>query len=244
MDAIITAFASGKGGTGKSTVSALVGAALAARGSKVVLVEMAPSLRSMDVITGVTELAVFDLEDVLSGYSSPSKAVVRSPLYPGLSVIPAPYSGGQIIPESMELLCARFRPHFEHILLDVSSGLGSAFMAAADVAHRFIMVETPDPVALRDGRLLVDTLDDMPIQMKLLLNRVNPARVLASSAIEDLDEAIDTVGLQLLGVIPESEAIQRSGECGVALAANSTEGHVFDAIARRILGEDVPLIIS
>lgn len=244
MDAVVIAFASGKGGTGKSTAAVLAGGALAALGKKVVLVELAPSLRSVDVIAGVNELVVFDLEDILSGYAAPSKAVVDSPIYPGLSVIPAPYTGGQIIPESMELLCARFAPHFEFILLDVASGFGPAFEAATYVSHRMVLVETPDPVALRDGRLLVDTLHDFPIPMRLLLNRVDADIVLECGVLEDLDEAIDIIGLQLLGVVPESPLIRRATTVGEALPKNSREAKIFTAVAQRILGEEVPLLMQ
>ncbi len=244
MDAIITAFASGKGGTGKSTTAVLVGAALAARGKRVVLVELAPSLRSVDIIAGVNDRVVFDLEDVLSGNTSPSKAVVESPIYPGLSIIPAPYRGGRIIAESMELLCARFRPHYEFILLDVASGFGPALDAAIDVAHRIILVETPDLVALRDGRLVVDSISDIPIQMRLVLNHVSPQRILEGGGVADLDEAIDIVGLQLLGVVPESDVIRKAADTGAALPASSREAKVFEAIARRMLGEEVSLVVQ
>lgn len=245
MDAIITAFASGKGGTGKSTTAVLVGAALAVRGKRVVLVELAPSLRSVDIIAGVNDRVVFDLEDVLSGNTSPSKAVVESPIYPGLSIIPAPYRGGRIIAESMELLCARFRPHYEFILLDVASGFGPALDAAIDVAHRIILVETPDLVALRDGRLVVDSISDIPIQMRLVLNHVSPQRILeGGGGVADLDEAIDIVGLQLLGVVPESDVIRKAADTGAALPASSREAKVFEAIARRMLGEEVSLVVQ
>ena len=81
---------SGKGGTGKSTVSVLLGAQLAARGSKVLLIELDSGLRSVDIIAGVYGKTVYDIEDVLCGRCEGSKAVVESPLYPGLSVISAP----------------------------------------------------------------------------------------------------------------------------------------------------------
>ncbi len=244
MGAEVVAFASGKGGTGKSTSAVLVGAALAALGKRVVLIELAPSLRSVDIIAGVSELVVFDLEDILSGGTAPSKAVVESPIYEGLSIIPAPYQGGRIIAESMELLCARFGPHFDFILLDVAAGFGSAFEAAAFVANQMLLVETADPVALRCGRLMVDTIGSMPIKMRLILNNVNPYSVMNGEGLEDLDEAIDIVGLQLLGVVPESEDIRRAANTGTALPKNGREEKVFQAIARRMLGEDVPLMVQ
>ena len=96
MSARVIMVASGKGGTGKSTVSVLTGAALAARGRRVLLVELDSALRSVDYIAGVYGKTVYDVEDVLCGRCDAGKALVESPLYPGLFVISAPYSGGQV----------------------------------------------------------------------------------------------------------------------------------------------------
>lgn len=244
MDALITAFVSGKGGTGKSTTAVYVGAALASLGKSVVLVELAPSLRSVDIIAQVAEQAVFDIEDVLSGRAAPGKAVIQSPLNENLFVIPAPYTGGRIVPESMQLFCTRLRPHFDFILLDVAAGFGPAFQAAASVAHRINLVEMPDPVSLRDGRALVNMLDGHPAPLRLILSRVDAKQVIADGALADLDEAIDIVGVQLLGVIPQSEAIRQAGMGIKPLPPNSRENKVYLAIARRMLGEEVPLIVK
>lgn len=243
MDAVILAFVSGKGGTGKSTLAVMTGAALAELGKKVVLLELASGLRSVDIIAGVSDMAVFDLEDVLNGKTPPARAVVESPLYPGLAVMPAPYAGGGLDNENLWLLCVRLKQHYDYIVLDVAPGYGQAFVAAAGMAHRMIVVETPDPVALRDGRALVDSVADVNIQTRLLLNRVVPGRVLEDGLLEDLDEAIDTVGAQLLGLVPESTALAKAALAGTALPAKSVEARVMKAIAGRICGEDIPLII-
>lgn len=243
MDAIIIAVASGKGGTGKSVTSVFVGAALAAIGKSVVLIELAPGLRSVDIMAGISEKAVFDIEDVLSGSIAPARAVVESPLHKGLSIVPAPYLGGDISTERLQLLCSRMRPFFDYIILDVAAGYGNAFNAAVGTAHRMFLVETPDLVALRDGRALVDLVAKSHLQLRLLLNRVNAQYILETGVLKDLDEAIDIVGIQLLGVIPESAAILKASTKGAVLPAYTTAAKVFAAIARRITGEDVPLIV-
>ena len=242
MDAIIIAFASGKGGTGKSTTAVYVGAALAALQKKVVLVELATGLRSVDIIAGVSERAVFDIADVLNGSVEPARAVVASPLYPGLSIMPAPDMGGAITKVNLQALCTRLRPHFDFILLDVAMGFGPAFEAAAAVAHRMFLVETPDPVALRDGRTLVDVGHNLPPQLRLILNRVDARRILSDGVLVDLDEAIDIVGVRLIGVVPESAVIQKAAAKSEALPQSSVAAQVYTAIAQRILGQDRPLI--
>ena len=244
MDAIIIAIASGKGGTGKSVTSVYTGAALAARNKKVVLIELAPGLRSVDIMAGVAERAVFDIQDVLTGRIAPARAVVESALHKGLSVVPAPYLGGAVQAESLRLLCTRMRPYYDYILLDVASGYGNAFEAAALTAHRMVLVETPDLVALRDGRALVDYVSRLSLNLRLILNRVDPQRIYESGVLRDLDEAIDIVGVRLLGVIPESTAILKASTSGGNLPHLSREARVFSAIARRIMGEEVPLVVQ
>lgn len=245
MDAVIIAFASGKGGTGKSTVSVLTGGALAALNQKVLLVELDSGLRSVDMIAGVSGQTVYDVEDVLSGRVAPVKAVVPSPTYPGLSIISAPYSGGGVVqPQALKILCTQLRSHFDYILLDTAAGLGAPFWAAAATAHRMMLVLTPDPVALRDGRIIADELADKANHMRLILNRVDPPHILRDGILRDLDEAIDIVGVQLLGVVPESPAIAKAAFSGDPLPKNGAENAVFAAIAKRIMGKDIPLVVK
>jgi septum site-determining protein MinD len=244
MDAIITAMVSGKGGTGKSTTAVFCGAALAALNKKTVVIELAPGMRSVDIIAGVSDKAVFDLDDVLCGHISPAKAVVQSERYEGLFILPAPYVAASITPENVKQLCTIMRPHFQHIILDVAAGIGIPFDTAAAIAHRVIIIETPDIIALRDGRALVDMLSDKIEYIRLILNKVNAERIFNTNALQDLDEAIDIVSARLLGVIPESEIIHTAAVCGGTLKPKSIEDEIFTAIAKRMIGEDVPLIFQ
>ena len=132
----VTMIASGKGGTGKSTVSVLLGSRLAARGKKVLLIELDSGLRSVDIIAGVYGKTVYDIEDVLSGRCEGGKAVVESPIYPGLSVISAPYEGGAVRGDALEVLTKRMTDYFDEIILDTAAGMGEAFQAAARVSDR------------------------------------------------------------------------------------------------------------
>lgn len=244
MDAVIVAFASGKGGTGKSTTAVFVGGALAGLGKKVLLLELDSGLRSVDIIAGVSGKTVYDIEDIMSGRCEPEKAIVESPIYKNLSIISAPYSGGDITIAGLRMLTTRLRPYFDYILIDTAAGIGAPFIAAAALAHRMILVLTPDPVALRDGRMIADNLQEQrEAHMRLILNRVDANRIVNDGVLEDLDEAIDIVGLQLLGVVPESSAILKAGASGEALPGRSQEKQVYRAIARRMLGEDAPLVV-
>lgn len=243
MDAVIIAFASGKGGTGKSTAAVHVGGALAALGKRVLLIEVDSALRSVDLIAGMSGQAVYDAGDIFAGRADAERAMVQSPWQENLFVIAAPYEGGSLSGPALAALCDAVRDSFDYILLDVAPGVGAALEAAAPLCHRMVLVLTPDAVSLRDGHLLADRLTGGDIEPCLLLNRVNAELILREDELPDLDEAIDTVGVQLLGVVPESAGIQRAAAAGGALTAKSREQAVFEAVAKRILGEEVPLII-
>lgn len=125
MGAKVIMVASGKGGTGKSTLSVLLAAELAAAGKRTLLIELDSGLRSVDIIAGVCGKTVYDIEDILSGRCEADKAVVQSPLYPGLSVVSAPYSGGEIRPEALRVMVNKMMPVFDIVLLDTAAGLGA-----------------------------------------------------------------------------------------------------------------------
>ena len=239
----VTMIASGKGGTGKSTVSVLLGSRLAARGKKVLLIELDSGLRSVDIIAGVYGKTVYDIEDVLSGRCEGGKAVVESPIYPGLSVISAPYEGGAVRGDALEVLTKRMTDYFDEIILDTAAGMGEAFQAAARVRDRALLVLTPDPVALRDGHIAADALLDGGMRtVRLVMNRVR-ADSFRTSGVRDLDECIDTVAVQLIAVLPESAEVQRAAAQGQPLADDCMAYRAVDALAARLQGELVPLVV-
>lgn len=242
MSAQTIMLASGKGGTGKSTISVLVGAQLAASGKKVLLVELDSGLRSVDIYAGVYGKTVYDIRDVLSGRCQPSKAVVESPLYAGLSVISAPYEGGTIQPQALAKLIYAMEPFFDYILLDTAAGMDAPFLAAEAVAGHALLVLTPDPVALRDGRIVSDHLFTRGVSdIRLILNRVTPDSFGKKSPVRDVDACIDTVCAQLLGIVPEDRNVQTSTMAGSALPNDSSAMEAARNIAGRLLGKRILL---
>lgn len=243
MSAKVIMIASGKGGTGKSTVSVMLGGRLGARGKKVLLIELDSGLRSVDIISGVYGKTVYDIEDVLSGRCEGDKAVVQSPVYRGLSVISAPYEGGAVQTAALQTLCAAMANYFDFILLDTAAGMGAPFTAAAACAEQGLLVLPADPVSLRDGRIVSDTLYERGLtDLRLVVNRVAPA-TFKNGAVRDLDECIDTVCAQLIAVIPESAELQRAAAAGTALPPDCPAWEAFDRLARRLLGERVSLSV-
>ena len=122
--------------------------------------------------------------------------------------------------------------------------MGAPFPAANRLADRALVVLTPDPVALRDGRIVADALlqSGRPASaVRLVMNRVSRSSFGKDAAVFDLDECIDTVGLQLIAVIPESRTLQRAGAAGTALPQDCPAAIAGHALAGRILGERIPL---
>ena len=232
MKAKVIMIASGKGGTGKSTVSVLLGGCLGARRKKVLLIELDSGLRSVDIISGVYGKTIYDIQDVLCGRCEGGKAVVESPVYPGLSVISAPYEGGEVRPERLKKMVEAMRPYCDYILLDTAAGSSMA-----------LLVITPDPVTLRDGGIVCQHLRDAGIaEIRLVINRLN-LPTFRKGPIRDLDECIDTVGAQLIAVMPESMLLQKAAAAGEPLPAGEAFLQTAQNLAGRVMGEQIPLAI-
>lgn len=235
--------ASGKGGTGKSTVSVAIGGALCSMGKTTLLIELDGGLRSIDIISGVSGQTVYDIADVISGTCPIEKAVVKSVEHHNLNLISAPYNNGHITKEGLLNLIQHIGRYYDYILIDTAAGLGEPFCAAAAVSDTAIIVVTPDPVAVRDGYIVAGELENNGISnIRLLLNKVFlPWQ--GKNPVEDLDDCIDEVGAQLIGVVPNSKELYVSSTTGKALG-NTLEREIFLRIAKRLCGLYEPLIFE
>lgn len=238
---IVTVITSGKGGAGKSTVTAGLGFALAKLGRKVVLMDGDAGLRSLDLMLGISEKAVYDMADIFEGRCEPIRAVYASPGNTNVSVVPAPVSLDSLCsPDDMRRLCGGFARYFDHVLVDCPAGIGRGFACAVAGANRAIVVSTPDMVCARDAQIVGRLLDKRDIPARLVINRLRPAPVMAGK-MPDVDEIMDMAGLPLMGVIPEDEEVAIANANGHPLPQHCSAAQCFMNIARRYLGEYVPL---
>jgi len=143
----VTVITSGKGGVGKSTVTAGLGAALAARGRRVLLIDGDAGLGCLDHMLGISERRVFDIADVVSGAAEPDKAVYASSFSPNLFLLPAPGTEEDVVsPDVMRELVGVLARYYDHVLIDSPAGVGQGFLSAAAAARR-ALVRTPSVCA-------------------------------------------------------------------------------------------------
>ncbi len=230
---------SGKGGTGKTTVSLLLAHALCKRDHNVLLIELDSGLRGLDLLLGVSDRVVYDLSDVLCGRCKPIKAITICQVPTGsLHLIAAP-SDRFFVPDASNLagLLKGLGGCYDDLILDTAAGLGRGFDVASSLCTAALVVTTPDQVSVRDAAKATQMLERTP--PRLVVNKFSTRQL--SSDLPDLDAIIDTVGAQLISVIPEDSAIPEAGAHGILPPQASPAMGEIDDLARRLLGERVLL---
>ena len=236
---------SGKGGTGKTTLTAAVGTALALGKKRVLCLDCDVGLRNLDIALGLTDRAMLDFSDVIEGRCTLGEALVRHPRIPNLYLLTAPVylRGERVTEEGMRQLVAEIAREFDYCLIDAPAGLGSGFRLACAGAGRAIVVSTADATSLRDAQRAVQELHNFPRgSVHLAVNRVR--RKLLRQLHRTIDDAMDTAGLPLIGVIPEDEEVSLAMNRGIPLllAENRCAAQAYRNIARRLSGQKVPLM--
>lgn len=237
---------SGKGGVGKTTTSANLGASLASLGKSVVLIDADIGLRNLDVVMGLENRIVYHLVDVVEGYCRLSQALIKDKRFNNLCLLPAAQTKDKtaVSPEQMKQLCQELKQDFDFVLVDSPAGIEQGFRNAVAGADRAIIVATPEVSSVRDADRIIGLLeaDSMPTP-KLIVNRIRPAMVRRGDMM-DISDILDILAVDLLGVVPDDETIVVSTNRGepAALSPSSKAGQAYRNIARRLLGEDVPLL--
>lgn len=239
----VTVITSGKGGVGKSTISSGLGAALAARGRRVLLIDGDAGLGSLDHMLGISERRVFDIADVVSGVTEPDRAVYASAFEPNLFLLPAPDTEEDVVsPDIMRELVGVLSRYYDHILIDSPAGVGQGFLSAAAAATKALVVATPDPVCLRDSARARQRLQEAGVSsQRLVVNRFNAARFRAQGCYRDLDAVIDAAGIRLIAVIPEDAELAAATVRSQKAPVKSSGALAVGRLAARLEGEQVPL---
>ena len=235
---------SGKGGTGKTSLTGGVASCLAALGQKVLCIDLDIGLRNLDISLGMTDRALMDFTDVLEGRCTLERSAVEHPVIRGLYLLTAPVrpTPDALDEEKMRAMLLQARQRFDYILIDSPAGLGSGFRLATCGADRAVVVSTNDSSALRDAQRTVVELGRRVDTIHLVMNRIQPK--LLRRLRTTIDDAMDAAGLPLLGVVPEDSQVILAANTGEPLILFSRKGAAlaYLNIAKRLMGQRVPLM--
>jgi septum site-determining protein MinD len=235
---------SGKGGTGKTTLTAGISSCLAAIGRRVLCVDMDIGLRNLDISLGLADRVLMDFSDVIEGRCTLERGAVEHPVIRDLYLLTAPVrlETGRVTPQQMVQFLAQAKKSFDYVLMDSPAGIGSGFQLAVAGADRALVVTTSDPSALRDAQRAVTEVSRTLSTIHLVMNRVQPK--VMRRLHTTIDDAMDAAGLPLLGVVPEDPQVSLALGSGKPLVLASRRGAAVAClnIAKRLEGQRVSLM--
>lgn len=246
MSARVIVITSGKGGVGKTTTTANIGATLAEAGSRVLLIDTDIGLRNLDVVMGLENRIVYDLVDVIEGRCRIAQALIRDKRCSNLSLLPAAQirDKNDVSSEQMLTLINTLKPDFDYIIIDCPAGIEQGFKNAIVAANEAIVVTTPEISATRDADRIIGLLEASGIkEPKLVVNRIKMDMVREGNMLS-VDDMLDILAIKLIGVVPDDEAIVISTNKGEPLVykGDSLAAKAYKNIANRIKGEEVPFL--
>ncbi len=236
---------SGKGGVGKTTATANLGAGLAGMNFKTVVIDTDIGLRNLDVVMGLENRIVYNMVDVVEGNCRLKQALIRDKRYPCLYLLPSAQTRDKsaVTPEQMIKLTGDLREQFDYILLDCPAGIEQGFKNAVAGADRAIVVTTPEVSAIRDADRIIGLLEAREIpRIDLLINRLR-MDMIRKGDMMSVDDVVEILAVNLIGAVPDDESVIVSANHGEpSVGSGSLAGDAFSNICRRITGEAVPLL--
>ncbi|RMG45076.1 MAG: septum site-determining protein MinD [Candidatus Dadabacteria bacterium] len=235
---------SGKGGVGKTTTTASLGAALALKGKRTLVVDADIGLRNLDVILGLENRIVFNLVDVAKKVCKPSQAVIKSKKSSNLFLLPASQTDDKDVVDEKEIeaVLDGYRREYHFILVDSPAGIEQGFKNACAGAERALIVTTPEVSAIRDADRVIGLLSARGIDPQLIINRIDFDMVRRGDMLS-VEDVQDILGIDLVGVVPKDEQIIVAANCGEPVVYNSKSeaGMAFSRIAGRLCGESIEI---
>lgn len=237
---------SGKGGVGKTTTTANLGAALALQGQKVLLIDTDIGLRNLDVVMGLENRIVYDIVDIIEGHCKAKQALIKDKRTDNLYLLPAAQTKDKtdVSPDQIKDLIESLRPEFDYIIVDCPAGIEQGFKNAIVAADEAYVVTTPEVSAVRDADRIVGLLEANEIKNpKLIVNRIRMSMVKEGNMLS-VDDIVDILAIDIVGIIPDDEHIVISTNKGEPLAykGETLAAKAYRNIAERSLGNSVPFL--
>ncbi|MGL6114069.1 septum site-determining protein MinD [Cetobacterium sp. SF1] len=237
---------SGKGGVGKTTTTANLGAALALQGQKVLLIDTDIGLRNLDVVMGLENRIVYDLVDVIDGHCKARQALIKDKRNDNLYLLPAAQTKDKtdVTPEQIKELIDSLKTEFDYIVVDCPAGIEQGFKNAIVAADEAFVVTTPEVSAVRDADRIVGLLEAHEIRNpKLIVNRIRMNMVKDGNMLS-VDDIVDILAIDVIGIIPDDENIVISTNRGEPLTYKGTSlaAKAYRNIAERALGNNIPFL--
>lgn len=237
---------SGKGGVGKTTTTANIGTALASLGKKVVVIDGDTGLRNLDVLLGLENRIVYTIIDVIEGRCRLKQGLIKDKRFSNLFLLPTAQTKDKddISPQEMLKIVKELKEEFDYVLIDSPAGIEQGFENAVIGADKAIIVVNPEITSVRDADRVIGKLDAKGLEdHAVVVNRLN-YEMTKNGDMLDVSDIIETLSIELLGVVPDDRNITISTNKGepIVLEEGAFAGQAFRNIARRITGEEVPLM--
>ena len=246
---------SGKGGVGKTTSTAALGAALAQSGKNVVVVDFDVGLRNLDLVMGAERRVVYDLINVVQGDAKLHQALIRDKRVETLSLLPASQTRDKdaLTPEGVERVIGELREKFDWVICDSPAGIEKGAALAMHHADAAVVVTNPEVSSVRDSDRIIGLLDSKTakaekgerMEKHLLLTRYDPARAARGEMLK-VEDVLEILSIPLLGIIPDSEEVLRASNLGSPVTLSnpsSAPARAYLDAARRLLGETVAMTV-
>ncbi|MBB3949555.1 septum site-determining protein MinD [Aureimonas jatrophae] len=246
---------SGKGGVGKTTSTAALGAALAQAGQKVVVVDFDVGLRNLDLVMGAERRVVYDLINVVQGDANLNQALIRDKRVDTLCLLPASQTRDKdnLTQDGVDRVMDQLRAQFDWVICDSPAGIERGATLAMRHADLAVVVTNPEVSSVRDSDRIIGLLDSKTlraesgnrIEKHLLLTRYDAARAERGDMLK-IDDVLEILSIPLLGIVPESPEVLRASNLGTPVTlsdAQSAPARAYADAARRLMGQTIPMTV-
>ncbi len=225
---------SGKGGVGKTTITANLGIMLSNMGFNVVMVDIDFGLNNLDVVMGVENRVIYDVSDVLDGRCRLKQALVQDLLRKNLYILPSNSLGtsANVTGQNVKLIIENLSPVFDYVLIDCPAGIDVGFHRAVSCADEAIVVVTPNLPSIRDADKVISILHSYKLdRVGLVVNRARGDLIIGEKMMSpnDIKSLLRT---ELIGVLPEEDIVFLS--CGVGVPKHCASYNAYKILAKNV----------